>query len=355
MRPHPHAAPSAARPPARRRVRSSCVAALLAVAPASASRRRARPTRCSTGRARRRPTHEFHGTVRRRVAHGGRLQARHGRRCACVDGVLHMGDDRLVERRRAAGCCGPAGLAAALVRLADGWRRRTRRASTAFDVAGAGRVVAGRATRRSRSSRAAADRVRERLVFDHDDGLLLRRDQFDERGRLMRRVAFVDISDAATRCRATATPACRTRAARPRPRPSALRDVPDDLSAPEAIGDGFVLLGVYAQPDGATQLLLQRRAVRALGVRADGRPRLGRAARRRARHVSSATPGPRVPRPPAAPPWSGSTTDVTYTCVDRRADGRGAERRRAPTSPAADQPSTLEDVGRFVTAPFSWG
>ena len=194
---------------------------------------------------------QFHGTMVVQWREAGRLQARHVA-VWVTDGVLHMGENRVVSAgsRR-------------LLKTSSGWRLlwsgSSKEATPDPTRKYRFRVldktsVAGRAATPVAIVRAGERAVRERLFFDQASGLLLRRDQFDEKGRLIRRVAFTEISapQPATRTDARDLPNASHKAANRGP--WALRRVPDDLSAPKRIGDGFVLLGVYGQPGGSTQL-----------------------------------------------------------------------------------------------------
>ena len=193
------------------------------------------------------------------------------------DGVLRMGDDRLVS----------AG-ARRLLRTDAGWQLMWAGGPKGSEPDPARKyrfVVSGRTTVADRPAvevdvtRAGASHVAERFAFDRETGVLLRRDQLDEQGRLTRSFAFRAADPAgpgapgearrradAERADAWRDPApTRRRARRPhraeegRPRiPAGRRVLP-------------------ARRIGAA--VLQRRTVRALGVRAGRRPRLGLAAR----------------------------------------------------------------------------
>lgn len=292
---------------------------------------------------------EFHGTMVVEWRDGGHLRTRHVA-VRMTDGVLHMGDNRVLSAgsRR-------------LLKTSSGWQLLWSGSSKAetpdpthkyrFHVTEK-TSVAGRATTSVVIERAGDRAVRERLFFDQASGLLLRRDQFDEHGRLIRRVAFTEISAPQPAPvpsvlgfpHASSKPANRG--------PWALREVPHDLNAPKRIGDGFVLLGMYGQPGGSTQLyysdgLIGLSVFETAGALAwDDLPGGGR---------STTLAGTRARVYPTA---AGSAVvwehnDVTYTCVT---DGSMDEVVAVAADFAHwDEPSTLEDIGRYVTGPFSWG
>ncbi len=292
---------------------------------------------------------EFRGTMTVEWRAGGHLQERPVA-VRVTDGVLHMGDNRIVSAgtRR-------------LLKTSSGWRvlwSGTSRLANPdpthkyrFTVIGES-SVAGRAATPVVVVRAGERSVRERLFFDIESGLLLRRDQFDESGHLLRRVAFTDISQprpvptTETRDLPNASRKAANRG------PWALRKVPADVKAPKRVGDGFVLLGVYGQPGGSTQLyysdgLVGMSVFESQGDLAwDELPRGGHATSldgTRARFYSTAAGSAVV--------WEHD--DVTYTCVT---DGPMEEVQGVAADFAhRDQPSTLEHIGRYVTGPFSWG
>jgi hypothetical protein len=292
---------------------------------------------------------EFHGTMVVEWREGGRLQER---RVAVrmTNGVLHMGENRVVGAgtRR-------------LLKTSSGWRLLWSGSSKAATPDPTRKYrfrvmdktsVAGRAATPVVIMRVGERAVRERLFFDQASGLLLRRDQFDENGRLIRRVAFTEISAPrpATKSDARDLPAASHKTANRGP--WALRDVPDELSAPKRIGDGFVLLGVYGQPGGSTQLYYSDGLVglsvfeTAGNLAWDDLPPGGRS-------TSLSGSRARVYLTPAGSAVVWENHDVTYTCVT---DGSMDEVKDVAADFARwDEPNTLEDVGRYVTGPFDWG
>ena len=89
------------------------------------------------------------------------------------------------------------------------------------------------------------ERVRERLYVEHYSGLLLRREQFDDRGRIQRSVGFHELHVAAD-----AEPLARPVSTAPQ----GLESIPagklrGPYSAPVALGDGYRRTGVFRQGD----------------------------------------------------------------------------------------------------------
>ncbi len=131
-----------------------------------------------------------------------------------------------------------------------------------------------------------------------------------------------------------------------------MADVPDDLSAPKRVGNGFVLSGVYSQPDGSVQLYYSDGLLGLSVFEREGEldwgalPAGGRTTEldgRRSRVYTTAAG--------TAVVWGDD--DVTYTCVtDAPLDEVAAVAADLVTRRTR---GVLEDVGRFVTAPFSWG
>jgi hypothetical protein len=270
-------------------------------------------------------------TVAVRV-HDGTLRLGHGR-------VLGAGDRRLMKEGGQSRLIWSEPPPSKLPDPSDKYR---------FTVLGAA-PVAGRATTAVAIERADGSAGRERLYFDRASGLLLRRDQWDH-GRLTRRVAFVRITDpvpgdgdsrAASRLGAGAGN-----------QPPATGEAPDDVSAARRLGDGFELMGTYGRPDGDTQLYYSDGLFGLSLFAADGDlawdelPEGGQA-------VEVGDVDARVYRTPAGSAVLWDDEDVTYTAVtdaplhEVEVIIADLERRH--------EPSTLDDIGRFVTRPFSWG
>lgn len=292
---------------------------------------------------------EFRGTMVVAWREGGELRSRHVA-VRVIDGVLHMGDNRVVSAgsRR-------------LLKTSSGWRLLWSGSSKVktpdptrkyrFRVMNE-TLVAGRTAIPVVIVREGERNARERLYFDQASGLLLRRDQLDENGKVIRRVAFTEISapERATGADAGDLPDASHKAANRGP--WALHEVPDDLSAPKRIGDGFVLLGVYGQPGGSTQLYYSDGVIglsvfeTAGDLAWDELPAGGwwttlEGSRARVYPTAAGT----------AVVWEHH--DVTYTCVT---DGPMDEVKEIASDFARwDESSTLEDVGRYVTGPFNWG
>jgi hypothetical protein len=89
------------------------------------------------------------------------------------------------------------------------------------------------------------DRLRERLYVDHDSGLLLRREQFDERARLQRSMSFRALrvgggASVVPRPVSMVTDA---------PRPVTATQVHAPYTAPDALDEGYRRTGVFRQHD----------------------------------------------------------------------------------------------------------
>lgn len=293
--------------------------------------------------------HEFDGTV---VIEWHERGQRHERTVSVhvSKGVLRMGGDRLVSAgtRR-------------LMRTNTGWQVLWAVGSVGSEpdptrkyrfVVSHSVSIAQRSATQVAIGRLGSSGVRERLFFDDATGMLLRRDQLDARGRLVRRFAFLKMS------RPRTTGASKTDVLPKISRqsrlsaPQALQHVPDDLRSPKRIGEGFVLSGVYSHPDGSVQLYYSDGLLglsvfeRAGQLEWDALPAGGRT-------VELGDVRARVYRSAAGSAVVWGNHDVTYTCVtDAPLDEVAAVATKFSRS---DQPGVLEDIGRFVTAPFSWG
>lgn len=292
--------------------------------------------------------HEFEATVAIQWLEGGRRQERTVS-VKVHDGVLRVGDDRLVSAgtRR-------------MLRTDDGWRLLWAGTSSGSEpdptdkyrfAVTSDASVAQRAATQVEVAREGSRRVRERLYFDDATGMLLRRDELDARGRLVRRFAFVKMS--------TPRPVSSSEVRLPKvdaqsraTAPHALKDVPDDLHAPKRIGRGFTLSGVYSQADGSVQLFYSDGLLGVSVFEREGElawndlPEGGRAVELgdvRARVYATAAGTAAV--------WGND--GVTYTCVtDAPID---EVRAIAQDLSRSDDSGVLGEVGRFVTAPFNWG
>lgn len=113
----------------------------------------------------------------------------------------------------------------------------------------AGPEVAGRSTTIVEARVAGAEHPCERYYVDTETGLLLRRQQFDSAGRLVRSISFAEISDPVT------ASAPRTTAAPSGPYAArATRAVAKPFRAPAHAGNGYALVGRYQLPSGTVQL-----------------------------------------------------------------------------------------------------
>lgn len=292
--------------------------------------------------------HELDGTVTVEWMEGGAKQ----HRTVSVhvgDGVIRMGDDRILSAgtRR-------------LLRTGRGWRVLWGTGSTGSEPDPTGKYrfvvtrvasVAQRPATQVAISRSGTSDVRERMFFDDETGMLLRRDQLDERGRLVHRFAFVTMSTprAVEGVETGALPKVGAKSGRDAPH--ALKEMPDGLQAPKRTGNGFELSGVYSQPDGSVQLyysdgLLALSVFEREGELAwDSLP-----AGSRTVELGDMRAKVYVTAAGTAVVWG--SHDVTYTCVtDAPLDEVAAV---ATDLSGSDDSSVLEDVGQFVTAPFSW-
>jgi len=290
--------------------------------------------------------HEFEGTVLVEWLEGGQRQER-TIAVEVGDGVLRMGKDRLVSSgtRR-------------LLRTDQGWQLLWTGQSKGaepdpadkyrFDVT-EGASVAQRPATQVAISRSGANGARERLYFDDATGMLLRRDQIDARGRLVRRFAFVRLTSPQP---ADASGTEKLPKVARKDAPDVLADLPDGMRAPKRIGRGFVLVGTYSQPDGSVQLyysdgLLGLSVFERTGELAwDELPAGGRT-------MELGGTRTRVYATSAGLAVVWGSDGITYTCVT---DASLDEIREIADDLAhGDDSDVLEDIGRFVTGPFSWG
>lgn len=291
---------------------------------------------------------EFSGRVAIEWVDGGDLHERTVD-VSAEDGVLHLGGDRLIgagSRRLLRTGAGWQLLWAAPARGAAPDPSRKYR----FDVVRRS-SVADRPATLVTIARAGSSDVRERMYFDVATGMLLRRDQLDARGKLVRRFAFVSMTppravDGSKReVLPKAAPDSKRRA------PDAMRDAPDELEAPKRIGRDFVLSGVYSQPDGSVQLYYS-----------DGLLGLSVFERTGELDWSALPPGGRMVelrgtearlyRTEAGTAVVWTEQGITFTCVT---DAPDDELAAIAASLDHDEDGVLDQVGRFVTQPFSWG
>jgi sigma-E factor negative regulatory protein RseB len=188
--------------------------------------------------------------------------------------------------------------------------------------------------------------VRQRVALDAQTGLLLRREELDDRGRVVRTVAVESLTVEGP---ASVTPSTLPR----RPvasAPVALRDVPDRYSAPRRAGDGFERVGMYRRADGPLQLTYS-----------DGLEDVSVFEERGPLDWSSLPGGGRRTQLDGheAMVWStpsGSVAvwerdGIVYTCV---AGATWSEMQHLVDDFPSDDGGVLARVGRFVTGPFSW-
>jgi MucB/RseB N-terminal domain len=214
-----------------------------------------------------------------------------------------------------------------------------------------GPPVAGRATREvSVTDRDRGD-VRERLYFDATTGLLLRREQLDQRGNAVRAVGFVSIGEPAGAffgvVPAEAPHAPQASATR---QPRSIESVSAPFRAPGTAGNGFRLVGRYRDANGAVQLFYsdglfgvsvfeQEGKLDWSGLPAGGEP--GAVADHDARRYRTATGVVTV--------WE--SDNLVYTAV---ADAPADQMGEMLADFTSDSPSTFQRVTSFVLGPFDW-
>lgn len=279
-----------------------------------------------------------------------RIEWRDGRRhrsetvpVEVTEGVLHFGDDRLLSAgsRR-------------LLRTGQGWRLLWTGPATSrapdptrkydFGVRG-GVTVAARATTEVVIDRDGSTIVRERLFFDHESGLLLRRDQLDRSGGVVRRVAFVEISDPTPveRFGSTGLPKADIT--------YAPRAVIGARRAPIRIGDGFRLAGSYRQSDGTMQLFYSDGLIGLSVFERAGELAWGDLPRGGHPVELAGRPG-RLYYTAAGAALVWERDGIVYTAVtdappaDIGLVARDLHRSR--------EPDVIERIGRFLTGPFDW-
>jgi hypothetical protein len=212
-------------------------------------------------------------------------------------------------------------------------------------------TVANRMATEVEVGRSGAKGARELLFFDDATGMLLRRDQLDARGHLEHRFAFVKVSELRPVDASKPDTAPKVDAQSRASAPHSLAGVPDGLQAPKRAGKGFVLTGMYSQPDGSVQLyysdgllglsVFEREGELAWGsLPAGGRVVAMRGVRAKVYSTAAGT----------AVVWGHDS--ITYTCVtDAPMDDVTAV--MADFTRGKDS-GFIDDVGRFVTAPFTW-
>ena len=178
--------------------------------------------------------------------------------------------------------------------------------------------------------------------------MLLRRDELDAGGHVIRRMTFERISPPVPARGATTASLPQSGSASA---PQWVDHVPDGLSGPQSVGDGFKRAGVYQQPNGDVQVYYAD-GVFGLSVFEhkgslawDELPSGGRDTTlgdQRARAYEFATGRALV--------WEAD--GVVYTLVSDAPPSEVANVARDFGTTAHDD--TLDQIGDFVTAPFSW-
>jgi hypothetical protein len=215
-----------------------------------------------------------------------------------------------------------------------------------------GPTVAGRPTREIDATDRRHGKVRERLYLDESTSLLLRREQLDTRGRMVRAVGFTSIGEPLGTLFGALPAEAPTAPARSTSRqPHVLHEVTAPFRAPRAAGDRFQLVGRYDEAHGTLHLFYsdglysvsvfeQKGDLDPTGLPAGAEPRTvqGRDVR------EYRTPGGVVMV------WQ--SDDVVYTSVsDAPVDQIDQVLADFGLSPS---PNALDRVTNFVLGPFSW-
>ncbi len=278
---------------------------------------------------------------------------RGGRRSVIVPvvddaGVLWVGD------RRAVG----AGSTRLLETPRGGWEELWSGAPTDEGGSGTGgkyvlriggsTTVAGRPATTVEAVLLADATVRERVHLDDATGLVLRRDDLDGRGEVIRSVGFRRISGLAP---AEGEPPSLPPVGVAGPRPRRVDRVPTPFRAPERAGHGFVLVDQLRHPGGDVQLfysdgvfslsVFEQRGVLDRSALPPGGP-----------PVEAAGHRARTYRTPGGTTLVWEASGVVYTCVtDAPASEIGPILASFPSPPARSVWGRITD---FVLRPFRW-
>lgn len=189
--------------------------------------------------------------------------------------------------------------------------------------------------------------VRERLVFDDETGLLLDRVQLDARSDVWRemRLTLTSAPTPAVALRASDLPGDGRHGGR------RLRTMPSVDVAPRRVGEGFVLTGAYHRGDDGLHLYYSDGLVGISVFETDGElaweelPTGGRS-------VRVAGVDARVYTTAAGTGLVWEAEGAVYTAVSEAPLGEVTEvvEQFSPE----DDPGTIEELTRFVTAPFAW-
>jgi hypothetical protein len=182
--------------------------------------------------------------------------------------------------------------------------------------------------------------VVERYAFDRENGLVLQRVRYDDRGRVSASMVFVRLGAVETVRGTLATPKIDDGAPRPLARP------PSD--AHRRVGEGFVLVGAQRVGDDTqlqysdgvfTASVFTREGVIDWDALPAGEPvRYSGTEARRYRTAGGTVLA-----------WE--SRGHTYTCVT---DASDAEQRAIMASLTRNDDGAWTDAVRFVTSPFSW-
>jgi hypothetical protein len=214
-----------------------------------------------------------------------------------------------------------------------------------------GPVVAGRSTREVDAADRERGRVRERFYFDASTGMLLRREQLDRRGNIMRAVGFVSFGETPGSFFGVVpadAPRAPVTSATMQPRP--IESVSAPFRAPQRAGDGFRLAGRYEDQSGTVHLFYSDGLYGVSVFEQEGELDWSGLPAGEARTVGDEDA--RRYRTPAGVVTVWESDDVVYTVVtDAPADE--LEDLLADVAPP-ESPSTLERVTSFVLGPFDW-
>jgi negative regulator of sigma E activity len=269
-----------------------------------------------------------------------------------ADGVLALGDrpQVIVDGARR------------YVRSPDGWVALWGQESVQADVPPVsekwdlsvhdGPTVAGRPTRQVDAADRDDGRVRERLYVDDSTGLLLRREQLDQRGRTVRSVGFGSIGEpAGVFFGAVPADAPRAPVRSTNRQPRVLDEVTAPFRAPSTTGDHFRLVGRYDERDDTVHLFYSDGLFSVSVFEQEGElDTTGLPAGAESRTIDGHDI--REYRTPGGVVMVWESDDVVYTTVS----DAPVDQVEAVVSGFApsDSRGTVERVTDFVLGPFSW-
>lgn len=214
----------------------------------------------------------------------------------------------------------------------------------------AGPEVAGRSTTVVDAVLADSGTVRERLFVDDDSGLLLRREQLDERGRVVRAMGFTQISEPAASASTGRLRAPQPRMPEHRLAPRPVDRVSGPFRAPTRAGNGYQLVGRYRHPDGTLQLLYTD-GLLSMSV-FEQRGRIDWGALPAGRSTELAGQRARTYDVPGGQAVVWARDELVFTCV--------TDAPMAELAPVVDalrarhHPGVVSSIARTLLGPFSW-